>query len=61
MSFTDEEKRRWHADKSRRERKPTPTFAATPIAVCVHCHQPFGISEGVLTPDVALCDICNGD
>jgi hypothetical protein len=61
MPFSDEEKRRWHEEKRQREWRPTPVFRAEPIAVCVHCQRPFGIDEGVITPEVALCDICNGD
>lgn len=29
--------------------------------VCVHCQNPFGIGEGVITKEVALCDICASD
>lgn len=31
-----------------------------PVATCVHCQQPFGFSEGTITKEVAVCDICNG-
>ena len=61
MSFTDEEKRLWHEEKKKREYRPMPVYRSEPIAVCVHCQNPFGISEGVVTPDVALCDVCSGD
>lgn len=61
MPFTDEEKRHWHQQKQKREYRPTPVYHSQPVAICVHCHNPFGIDEGVVTPEVALCDVCNGD
>ena len=61
MSFTAEEKRRWREEKKMRENRPTAAVRSEPIAVCVHCQNPFGINEGVITPEVALCDVCNGD
>ena len=61
MPFTDEERQAWHKEKQRREYRPPFEWKEKPVAVCVHCHNPFGISEGVVTDDVALCDVCNGD
>ena len=62
MSFTDEEIRRWHQKREReREQRPQARFKSTPAATCIHCQQPFGITEGVITDEVALCDVCNGD
>jgi len=61
MPFTDEEKLRWLAEKRERERRPAPASLSGPIAVCVHCQQPFGINKGMVTEEVALCDICKGD
>lgn len=29
--------------------------------VCLHCNNPFPSSAGVVTPDAAICDVCNGD
>lgn len=29
--------------------------------VCLHCNNPFHPSAGVVTPDAAICDVCNGD
>lgn len=60
MSFTEEERLAWHREKREREQE-TPPCRPTPIATCVHCQRPFGINEGVITSEVALCDICNGD
>lgn len=28
--------------------------------ICLHCKNPFHVSEGVVTSDAALCDTCNG-
>lgn len=61
MPFTDEEKRLWHEEKKKRERPLTPIIRSEPIAVCVHCQNLFGINERVITPEVALCNDCNGD
>jgi hypothetical protein len=61
MPFTDEEFQQWHDEKQRREYRPQPDFRAPPVAVCINCHQPFGITEGVVTDEVAICDTCNGD
>jgi hypothetical protein len=61
MAFTEEEIRQWHAEKQARERKPEPVFTSAPIATCVHCHLPFGVNGGVVTSEVAICDICLGD
>lgn len=59
MPFTPEEVSKWH--KRRREAKPDFGFKSTPVAICIHCQNPFGISEGVITDEIALCDVCNGD
>ena len=61
MPFTDEDFEAWHKRKLRREVRPAPEFRSLPVATCVHCHRPFGITEGVITDEVAICDICNGD
>jgi hypothetical protein len=61
MPFTDDEFRDWHRAKQEREFKPIAVLKSEPVATCVHCHLPFGINEGVVTEEVALCDICNGD
>lgn len=29
-------------------------------ATCLHCYNPFRVSNGVVTPDAAICDVCNG-
>ena len=60
MTFSDDEKRRWHEEKRNRElersrRRPEP------VAICVHCQNPFGIGEGTITPEFAICDVCDGD
>jgi hypothetical protein len=61
MPFTDEEFEEWHRAKRQREQEPTPVYRSPPVATCVHCGHPFGINEGVITNEVELCDICNGD
>lgn len=60
-AFSEEEKQAWLDEKRDRERLRQPTLRSTPVAVCVHCHIPFGINEGVMTDEFALCDVCLGD
>jgi len=60
MPFTDEERQAWHTDKMRREAEK-PMRRPNPVAICIHCNNPFGSREGTITPEVAICDICNGD
>lgn len=59
MSFTDEEKQQWLRDKQVRERE-TPPLPKESYAICLHCNNPFGITEGVVTSEAAICDVCNG-
>lgn len=61
MPFTEEERRAWHEEKQARERREAPVHRSPPIAVCVNCQNGFGINEGIVTEEVALCDICAGD
>jgi hypothetical protein len=61
MAFTKEEFEAWHHAKLQREFKPTPKFRDPRVAICIHCHQSFGITEGTITEEVSICDICNGD
>lgn len=61
MAFTDEERRAWHEAKRRRETAGESFTDGIPAAVCVHCGNAFAWSDGVVTDEVALCDICNGD
>jgi hypothetical protein len=61
MTFTAEEILEWHEAKRLREAKPDFQFKSAPVAICINCQNPFGINEGVITEDVAICDICNGD
>lgn len=55
MPFTDEEKKAWLA-----ETRECEDDSALPI-ICDHCGNPFHMGQGVVTSDMALCDICNGD
>lgn len=61
MAFTDEERRAWREEKRARERRAEPVQVAVPLAICLHCRNPFGIGDGVVTKDAALCDVCLGD
>lgn len=61
MPFTKDEMEAWHRAKREREWKPTPVYRSPPIATCIHCHQPFGINDGTVTDEFALCDRCGDD
>lgn len=62
MPFTEEERRLWHEEKRARERRQEPApRRPRPAALCIHCNNPFGYSEGAITEEAALCDICLGD
>jgi len=58
--FTPEEIRLWHDAKRKLEIEPD-RAPPKPIAIYIQCQMPFGISGGVITGDVALCDVCNGN
>lgn len=60
-AFSEKERRAWLDEKRERERPKQSISRSEPVAVCVHCDNPFGITEGVVTDEVALCDVCAGD
>lgn len=59
--FSEEEKQTWLDEKRDQERPKQSILGSGPVAVCVHCNNPFGVAEGVVTDEVALCDVCAGD
>lgn len=67
MSFTDEEKKRWVDEKRAREKgslqglsdQPRDSDDTAAFASCFHCGNPFRSSEGTVTSDAAICDVCN--
>ncbi len=67
MSFTEAERKKWLEEKRAREgrssssssEQPQTTGNVTEYAVCLHCNNPFLRSEGTVTPDAAICDVCN--
>lgn len=59
MPFTEQEKRKWHAD--RRAGRADDDHSEVAPNVCGHCGNPFPISAGVITDDFAICDVCNDD
>jgi hypothetical protein len=61
MPFTDEERRNWLEEKQKREHKADIRYRAEPVAECIHCGLPFGYGEGLITDEVSLCDVCDGD
>lgn len=55
--MSNDSTRKREEERNERERAPLDGGVST----CLHCGNPFLISEGVVTSDAALCDICNGD
>lgn len=66
MPFTDAEKQNWlrerreAADKIEADRVRAFEEArrANAVATCIHCGNPFGLTEGIITDDVEMCYIC---
>jgi len=61
MPFTDAECRAWHDRKRLLEQRSDFSWAEPPVATCICCQRPFGISEGSAFSEIPICDICNGD
>jgi hypothetical protein len=60
MSFTDEEKERWHSEKRQREGiREAPSFPK--VATCILCHRAFGADQGDVHGEFPICDACDGD
>lgn len=66
MPFTPEEIEQWHRDRralsdqieADRLRDAERSRRAAAVAVCVHCGNPFGPSEGFISNEVELCHLC---
>lgn len=52
--------RDWAKEQRKRE-KVEERRSGAGYAICLHCNNPFPISAGVVTPEAAICDVCNGD
>jgi hypothetical protein len=48
------------AVQERRRREAQERSADVECEICLHCGNPFRATDGVVTPDAALCDVCNG-
>jgi hypothetical protein len=66
MTFTPEEIQQWHRDRSAesdkieadRVRNAERSRRAAACAVCIHCGNPFGVSEGYISDEVEICYVC---
>lgn len=47
--------RDWAMNQQKRD-----TDTGAQYATCLHCNNPFRVTSGVVTPDAAICDTCNG-
>ncbi|MFU1479644.1 hypothetical protein ACM25N_18780 [Roseovarius sp. C7] len=47
-------------DRDQRDNQNRDLEDGANYATCLHCNNPFRVSEGVVTPDAAICDVCNG-
>lgn len=65
MAFTAEEFQAWLVEKREREARGAAghimSINGQDAAICLHCSNPFGINDGVITDDAALCYTCLGD
>lgn len=58
MSFTDAEREQWHADRrAGRSEVDGPVDAP----VCGHCGNAFSATDGTVTDDFSICEVCNSD
>ena len=46
--------------QDRQPRKPRERSAQEFYATCLHCGNPFPVTDGVVTSNAAICDVCNG-
>ena len=46
--------------EERRRREERERYLRPRQVVCLHCGNPFNPDDGVVTPDAAICDVCNG-
>ena len=53
-----DDKERKHAQE-RRQREATEYRSSEVNATCLHCGNLFPASGGVVTPDAAICYVCN--
>lgn len=60
MPFTEAERKAWHAERAR-QRRDRPAWPDQNPNVCIHCGNAFELSDGVVTDEVAICDVCNGE
>jgi cytochrome c553 len=69
MPFTPNEIEQWHRERrtasdkieAERARHWEEVRRASAIAVCISCHNPFGINEGYISDEVEMCYVCIGD
>lgn len=47
----------WAQEQRKREKAEQSSGAG--YATCLHCGNSFRVTEGVVTPDAAICDVCN--
>jgi hypothetical protein len=63
MPFSDKERAHYLAEKRKRESgvQHDAMQTRTPrVHVCVHCQSSFGVGEGSVSGEIAVCDACLG-
>ena len=66
MPFTEDEKQQWHRERaaaaaqieSDRLRALSQARKLNAAAICLHCQNPFGLGEGIITGDAEMCYVC---
>ncbi len=63
MPFTDKERAQYLAEKRKREggvHRDAMQSRPPRVHVCVHCQNLFGVDEGSVSGEIAVCDACLG-
>ena len=55
--MSNENTRKWAQEQ--RQREAAARRSGSGYATCLHCGNSFQVGHGVVTPDAAICDVCN--
>ena len=55
--MSNENTKKWAQEQLSREKGEQRSGSG--YATCLHCGNSFRVTDGVVTPDAAICDVCN--